>query len=990
MVAVALVVGLVATLALVHVSAPASSEAIDCSVVEAASFDEAGARAAQCEVEIEVIEARTSWTTTWATPEGYNRIEHTASPSRTNVTGTWTDIDTSLTVDEETGSVVAEAPVYAIELSGGDASEEGTLGSITREGRRVELGFPVPLPEPEVVGSQALYALGDGIRLIVTVNDDGTGFFPVIELGSPDAAERFAVLLAANGAGDGFELEFPVSLPPGLRLETEGTTAKVVDEAGESHFVVPTPLMWDSAASELPNADLLEARGGSGAIGVVDDRLATPLPGDEVVPMTLRTSVDSVTVTPDRGMLADPSTVWPVYIDPAITGQPAAERVAVRTGGYTGTLYNWENVSSTMLGEGAGRCSAVSSCNTDFTQRLVWEYGGMSIIRDLDAANVISAQFKVNAVHSATCAATTMDLYTTGAISPATTWGSLAWIEHDGSRTEAHSASCGNTGWKEYDATSSLKRFARDNLTTITLGLRAADESNMNGWKRFRHDATLSVTYNRNPDKPSGMKIDTPAASCATGSSRPTINSSTPTLSALLKDPDGSNVSAKFEVVKTGGTTPTWDSGTLAAIASGQRKAVKVGTALPDGTYSWRVSASDGSLSSGWGAWCEFTVDITKPKAPLITPVTSGDGIQAVYEKNVERGGKGLKGKFTVSPNGSSDVVTFRYSFVSTTQWTTKTVTAGSSLTIEYVPSATGPVTLYAESVDRAGNVSPRAEYRFDVAAPKEDAIWKLDEGTGTTAANSGPKDVGPLTTTGATWVNGPHQLFGSRNGDKALSFAAAGQAVSKGPVVDTTKSYAVSAHVWLDPARVASGNYAGVLGQDGLQQSGFRLRYKPSCTETAGKATPGCWEFLVSGPDTLTSDAQNPSKVSAVRSSEEVRAGQWVHLVGEHDAANKKVRLWVCNAGTPDDPATGEPVKKEAARSITPLDARGAFTVGRTKHNGSSADRLQGYIDNVRVFSGQVVDESKIRRLCQGAEAEDFGGGTAGMNALDPTVSEQ
>ena len=258
MVAVALVVGLVATLALVHVSAPASSEAIDCSVVEAASFDEAGARAAQCEVEIEVIEARTSWTTTWATPEGYNRIEHTASPSRTNVTGTWTDIDTSLTVDEETGSVVAEAPVYAIELSGGDAAEEGTLGSITREGRRVELGFPVPLPEPEVVGSQAFYALGDGIRLIVTVNDDGTGFFPVIELGSPDAAERFAVLLTANGAGDGFELEFPVSLPPGLRLETEGTTAKVVDEAGESHFVVPTPLMWDSAASELPNADLEE------------------------------------------------------------------------------------------------------------------------------------------------------------------------------------------------------------------------------------------------------------------------------------------------------------------------------------------------------------------------------------------------------------------------------------------------------------------------------------------------------------------------------------------------------------------------------------------------------------------------------------------------------------------------------------------------------------------------------------------------------------
>ncbi|WP_157008732.1 hypothetical protein [Agromyces laixinhei] len=106
------------------------------------------------------------------------------------MTGEWTDIDTSLEVDAETGVVAPVAPVYAIELNGGDPGGVARpLGAITREGMRLEVGSPVRLPVPEVSDTQAVYRVADGVRLIVTVNADGTGFFPVFELATPEAAE---------------------------------------------------------------------------------------------------------------------------------------------------------------------------------------------------------------------------------------------------------------------------------------------------------------------------------------------------------------------------------------------------------------------------------------------------------------------------------------------------------------------------------------------------------------------------------------------------------------------------------------------------------------------------------------------------------------------------------------------------------------------------------------------------------------------------------
>jgi hypothetical protein len=114
------------------------------------------------------------------------------------------------------------------------------------------------------------------------------------------------------------------------------------------------------------------------------------------------------------------------------------------------------------------------------------------------------------------------------------------------------------------------------------------------------------------------------------------------------------------------------------------------------------------------------------------------------------------------------------------------------------------------------------------------------------------------------------------------------------------------------------------------------------------------------------------------------VTAGEWTFLVGEHNVTDSTLRLWVCEVGTPDDPAIGDPVRSQATRSGSAWSAAGVFALGRGQSSGSPTNWWPGSIDNVRVFSGQVLAESKIRRMCQGAEAVDFGGDPA---ALDPTV---
>src|SRR5690606_11705189 len=79
--------------------------------------------------------------------------------------------------------------------------------------------------------------------------------------------------------------------------------------------------------------------------------------------------------------------------------------------------------------------------------------------------------------------------------------------------------------------------------------------------------------YNQPPYQPSALKTlngNGTDRGCVTGANRPYINTATPMLSALVKDPDGDSVSPHFQVYTKSGTTETevWNSTTLTAQAS--------------------------------------------------------------------------------------------------------------------------------------------------------------------------------------------------------------------------------------------------------------------------------------------------------------------------------------------------------------------------------------------------------------------------------------
>lgn len=976
-----------AVLSLEHTPTPQAT--VDCSTLEAETFSDANALAAACDADIEVLAERTPWETSWATAENAGRLEIRNIPERVLVDGKWTAMDSSLVYDEDEGSIQVAASVFPMEINaGGQAGRGKPLGSIIADDHRLDVWFPLELPEPQISGSQAVYPLGEGIRLLVSVSVDTTAFLPVVELADSSAARRFTAMLDADRSLDsskaaGLALEFVTELSDGLSLIVdESSSILAVDTAGDTQFSAPSPIMWDSAGKQQTlGEEVTEVS--------LTDRTRAPADGDQVADVGVSLAGTTIVISPDPAMLDSVDTVWPVYIDPGFGTLNPTKWVAVRKGAIVDTKLNWSDLSASALGQGTGYCTD-SSCGSVFYQRLAWQFSGLTGLSDLAGSDVTAATFNVDGQHSYNCSQQVTTLWRTSSISGFTTaanWNNLVLQGSYGTLNEAQRASCayGGKGFRGFNALGAAQWAADNNQSVLTLAL-IVGEANMLPWKRFRHTANLVIDYNRAPSVPTSLQITSPVLPvCTSGVPGPVIASTTPTVSAVSSDPDLTNVQTRFQLEAQGmvnnkvGWNNKWDSGYLAAMASGSRRsaAVPASAGLVDGgLYRWRALAYDGVRFSGWSSWCEFTVDTTAPVAPTILPVATS--VPAVYLEGVPGGGVGLAGKFTLDRGGvpaSADVVSFSYGFNNPLNSQTATPDATGKAVIDFpAPTTTGLVKLTVQSRDAAGNLSGTAEYRFTVASPTEDAIWTLDEGTGATGADSAGTPARPLTLSGGSWVDGPHALFQSRQGDKALHFNGLDQsAETSAQVVDTTKSFVVSAFVKLDATHGAGPFVA--LSQGGATQSGFQLGYSPAAY--CPGATADCWGFMM--PNSVSGGS-----TTAVFSTAPVREGEWTLLVGEHNATTHTLRLWTCDVGTPDDPAVGEPVRSQATRGGTVWAANGVFRVGRGQGASSTGNWWPGAIDNVRIFSGDVLAESKIRRMCQGAEAIDFGGDPL---ELDPSV---
>lgn len=217
------------------------------------------------------------------------------------------------------------------------------------------------------------------------------------------------------------------------------------------------------------------------------------------------------------------------------------------------------------------------------------------------------------------------------------------------------------------------------------------------------------------------------------------------------------------------------------------------------------------------------------------------------------------------------------------------------------------------------------------------DGQWKLDETSGTTAADA-------LGRHPATWSASGVSRIAGVSGNAVDLNGTTGVLTASGPAIRTDGSYTVAA--WVRPDAVTRNAIA--VSQQGSAVGGFNLGYSWD-PETGGYR----WSVRTSTWDSTTSsvrEATDPFHTPTV--------GAWTFLTAVYDASVHELRLYV------DGQAVG--VTYHGSNWTAP----GSLLIGRGTVPGATAPEYwNGGIDDVRVFSGAVSDQ-EIWLMYQSATA--------------------
>lgn len=604
---------------------------------------------------------------------------------------------------------------------------------------------------------------------------------------------------------------------------------------------------------------------------------------------------------------------------------------ALRSGAPTSTAgfgFARDRFVGQCVGEGGRGCPARG------VQRVAYDFGDLGDPAALADGVLVSATLSVPVGRDQACGVEDVRVHVVPAVTAATTWSASTpgWRS---TGVDLSGAGCGGDRRVEVDVTRAVGQAVRSG-DPLAFGLAAADEGCRGcGRASFGADATLTVEL-RATDTVVALGTVRPETSCAAGDDRPAVRSTTPTLVAELsnaREPFPSSMSAEFAVRDLSTGDELWRSAPTTRQGSGTTHTVKVpdGVLVEGGSYGWTAQAvlPSGGLTPPVG--CELTVDVTAPGETVVTPV---EGYPAVYVEDGVAGGVGVTGGFRLDVPGSDDVASVRYSFGSDAL----AERGRPGEVVEHTPELAGPGVLYAQAVDRAGNVGPLRVYQFGVAFPvAHGGTWWFDELAGTTAAST----LGgghALTLSGADlWAPGP---WGTPD-DGALTFDADSDvATTDGTVVDPAGNVTVAAFVRPD----ADGAAASVVAQGEAGRPALTLGTVADAS--CASATGTCWAFSVATGDGTTS----ATAVSDVAPE----PGSWVFLAGMRNAATGAVDLWTCSL-------TGMAAPVRSGRAVAePLTTApsGPVTVG--------GGAWRGAVDGVRVLDS-VQDESKILRWCFG-----------------------
>lgn len=646
----------------------------------------------------ELITRRTERESFFRLPDGSMATIQSAAPQWVRLggdgthLGDWAAVDPSLEVRAD-GSVGTVATPGSTGVSaGGPGSADAPLElawTVAEDGARQSVLFEGSLPVPQVQGARAVYEGVNGPGL------DGCACDLVVETNRTG----FAVFLVVNERPRG-EVSIPlrVATTKGqIRPGADGGL-EFLDAAGQVSGVMPAPMMWDAiadadrprpvtvpwvdrgpeeakpligadeggvstagaervakAAAEADTRDLVEGDwvettdwAAGTTVGQARKAAASsPAPESDrqvAVAMTVEPVASSVRMSlrPDTAFLSDEDTTYPVVVDPDFP--------------WRGMFDTWVQNDSTEDKSGDTELRLGTHNGSVVARSYLGPFGTTGLY----GARITHARVSLWNHTSFQCVgASDWQIGHASSASISTRWTSQpAWhsFHHASSEVKGY-AGC-DDGWVSILVHTPIQWAADNHIAEMSWVLKAVNEGATSGWKRFGSAQSAYPPYmlviweDRAPSGPTDYKLTDPhVPTCSPSGPGATIATTTPVVSWKVSDPDDSTVIGNLDIkdASTGGFA--WDMEARPEQGSGSTFGVRVpkGKLLAGRTYLIQTGGQDadtgvfGTMSS-----CYYTVDVTKPDQPTITPTMDTTfGVSALGPGSELRAGQRI-----VSPDG--------------------------------------------------------------------------------------------------------------------------------------------------------------------------------------------------------------------------------------------------------------------------------------------------------------------------------------------------
>ena len=849
---------------------------------------EAVALATGCGVPVEISSAGTPDTEVFAEPTGEIRVSSYVEPIRARLeSGEWAPIDTTLSTHSG-GRIVPANSVYPVSFSpGGDSA----LAVGDNAGGRFRLTWPETLPEPRLAGDTATYPeVLPGVDLTVTAT--AAGFSHALVVKDVVAADNPRLA----------EIRFGLKTE-GLRAEqSEAGGIDLVDDAGDQVWTTPTPQMWDSPVAKSGQEE----------------------PQRRVADIGVTLEADALVLHPDVDLFD--GAAYPVIIDPLWNGG------GLRSGEWT-TVWSkyptnsfWKRADTGGDDKTFGAAKVGRVCNYDTNGNcLTSTYVVRSLFRmnteGVQGKQITSATFKIVQKHAWQCTPKTKArVWRTELVKSSHTWNNQpTWTTETATSHDYanYRAGCGTQGLIEFDVTPMVVKSAANNWMSITLGMKAIDESTTSQWKRYDHaTAKIDIYYNSIPGTPGDLALNGTACVTDWADANVWFDDTRPEFAGKVTDADGT-VRARVQVwaLESGATDHHMvHDQTSGNLTSGAVYRWRPPADLDQNrNYWWRMQATDGQASGPWTGWCYLRVDVNPPVAPeldrLGDPPLAGDNVAV-----------NLRGP-------SSDTVSFSYGFNrDTPDQSVTAVDGGASITWNNLPQ--GPNLLYVWARDRAGNLSERTVLQVfggRVLDPQPQGVWRF-------AGDARDDSFGEHDIAGDLGYTQDHR----GRADAALALNGSSCLTTAEPVLRTDGPFTVTSWVKLNQTTTDQM----VLSQAGDQRGAFELYFESATTS---------WVLAAPGVDEWTPALSDWSRAV---SADEAVAGRWTHLAAVVDPVARIMRLYV------DGEMSGE-----AALSFDTWRATGPLTIGCVTGQAHGLTWHQ--------FDGAIAATSAWHGLMSGAQIE-------------------